>query len=105
MVNLKYKNLYELIYEVTNHRIDDSDEFLRLEEDLGIYGDDAVEFMTSYAEKFGVDITGFCFDEYFNSETDKISLFIAKLLGRSTKKKKSLTIADLKKGIRNKRLS
>ena len=36
--------------------------------DLGVDGDDGVEFMQAFAESFAVDLTGFEFDRYFGPE-------------------------------------
>lgn len=45
---------------------------LRLEDtlfqDLGMYGDDALEFLVEYAKTFEIDMTGFDFSKYFRSE-------------------------------------
>ncbi|MDT9498690.1 DUF1493 family protein [Capnocytophaga canimorsus] len=104
MVNTDYNKLYALIFEVTNQQVTEADDSFRLEEDLGIYGDEAVDFITRYAEMFQVDVSEFPVYEYFNLETDSVSLFFRKLLG-FLKKKKTLTIFDLKKGIINKKIN
>lgn len=103
MVNTDYKKLYTLIFKVTNRRVTEADDGLRLEEDLGIYGDEAVDFIAQYAETFQVDVSQFPIYEYFNMETDAVSLFFRKWLGFS-KKKKTLTISDLKIAILNRKL-
>ncbi|WP_404811961.1 hypothetical protein ACIRNY_09935 [Capnocytophaga canimorsus] len=104
MVNTDYNKLCALIFEVTNQQVTEADDSFRLEEDLGIYGDEAVDFITRYAEMFQVDVSEFPVYEYFNVEADSVSLFFRKLLGFS-KKKKTLTIFDLKKGIINKKIN
>ena len=40
----------------------------RLENDLGMTGDDVSEFLTSFSEKFEVDFTDFDFRKHFNEE-------------------------------------
>ena len=40
----------------------------RLENDLGMTGDDVSEFLTRFSEKFEVNFTGFDFDKHFNIE-------------------------------------
>lgn len=41
---------------------------LSIEDDLGISGDDASEFILAFSKKFGVNIEEFNFSNYFNSE-------------------------------------
>jgi acyl carrier protein len=40
----------------------------RLEEDLGMTGDDAAEFMEKFQEQFNVDLSGFEFNKHFGPE-------------------------------------
>jgi hypothetical protein len=40
----------------------------RLYQDLGVYGDEAHDYMQTLSERFGVDLSGFDFDEYFPRE-------------------------------------
>jgi acyl carrier protein len=40
----------------------------RLEEDLGLTGVDAIEFIDKWAEAFGVNAQGFPYDRYFGSD-------------------------------------
>ncbi|HBF07996.1 MAG TPA: hypothetical protein DHW71_06870 [Gammaproteobacteria bacterium] len=40
----------------------------RVNHDLGLDGDDALEFMQAYAETFNVDLTNFAFKSYFGEE-------------------------------------
>ena len=40
----------------------------RLYHDLGVYGDEAHDYMRTLSESFGVDLSGFDFDEYFPRE-------------------------------------
>lgn len=41
---------------------------LRLEDDLSIYGDDAIYFIQNYAKLFNVDISSFDYNKYFTKE-------------------------------------
>lgn len=75
--------------EIREYKLPISDKTL-LEDDLGITGDDAVELIENFGEKFKVDISNFKFNSYFNSEP---SIFIPQ------KAIKSLTVGDLKKAI------
>ncbi|MDO4728620.1 MAG: DUF1493 family protein [Bacteroidota bacterium] len=94
--------LYNLISEITRYPKSNLNDNLRLEEDLGLYGDEAMYFTQQYATMFDVDMSQFPFDAYFSPEMDKISLFVRKLFYNT--KNKTLTIADLKAGITNKKL-
>ena len=40
----------------------------RLEEDLGMTGDDAVAFLAAFAKEFGVDLSDLDFDKHFGPE-------------------------------------
>lgn len=40
----------------------------RLEEDLGVTGDEAVELLLSIGKEFKIDLTGFDFKRYFHPE-------------------------------------
>src|SRR5215216_3011535 len=40
----------------------------RLEDDLGMTGDDAAEFIAAFAAEFGVDLSGFEFGRHFGGE-------------------------------------
>lgn len=65
----------------------------QIENGLGIYGDDATEFILEYAKQFEVDVSNFLLADYFLDEgLNLLGLF-------RKKKKKTLTIGDLLKGI------
>jgi hypothetical protein len=68
-----------------------------LEKDLGMTGDDAVEFLLDYGKKYSVDLTKFDIRKYFMPEGD--------VFGMSSHKEKELTVGDLEKGIIAKQLS
>ena len=65
-----------------------------LVDDLGIGGDDAVELMEAYVERFSIDCQGFNFDDYFPCEGfDLIGIIIS--LFRPTKHLKPITVSML----------
>jgi hypothetical protein len=66
-----------------------------VERDLGITGDDAVDFIVKYSEKFTVDITDFEYSRYFNHEPAAFRFF---------RKVEPLSIGDLENGIHSGRL-
>ncbi|HRY34191.1 MAG TPA: DUF1493 family protein [Bacteroidales bacterium] len=78
----------------------------RVEQDLGLTGDEAYEFMETFSKRFSIDITNFEFSNYFEPEGDKILPAIIRLFtGKKKEKKKVLTLGDLEKAIESKILS
>jgi hypothetical protein len=72
----------------------------KLEYDLGITGDDAVEFLIEYSNKFNVDVSDFNIAMYFMPEGDTVLPAIIRFFTRKKAlKQKELTIGDLEKGI------
>lgn len=67
-----------------------------LEDDLGVYGDDAVELMIDYGKHFHVDVSNFMFADYFSGEGN--DLFLG-LFRKNKKARKMLTVGHLYKGI------
>lgn len=77
----------------------------RLEDDLGIMGDDAVEFLAAYGKEFNVDLTQFMAADYFSAERGIILQTIGRwIIGTSKLKRKQLTVGHLEKGILEGRL-
>lgn len=83
----------------------------RLNEDLKIDGDDAVDFFTAFEKEFNVDVSNFKLGKYFNGEGfDPIG--ISKLFRwikgqkeiRSSDKKTSINLGHLEKAIKAGRL-
>ncbi len=70
----------------------------RIEDDLGVYGDDAVDLLIAYGKVFNVDITKFMAADYFTGEGDTILPGIIRVLTNG-KKRKTLTVGHLEKGI------
>jgi hypothetical protein len=94
---MNFSNLYLFLKEETGYEINDTSPNLRIEKDLGIYGDEAEDFIIKFSKEFNIDISNFAFNNYFNLETDKISLFIFNFFKKTVRK--DLTISDLKKAI------
>lgn len=61
-----------------------------IENDLGVTGDDAFEFIMSFSRKYNVDIKEFDFSKYFHSEPNFFTIY---------KKIEPLTIKDLMNSI------
>lgn len=98
-------NLREFI--LTKLAVDEEDILpeTRIEEDLGIYGDEAMEFITAFAKEFNVNISHFMAAEYFSPEGDFILPAIFRMLtGRKKKKQKTLKIIHLENAIKEGRL-
>ena len=63
-----------------------------LQSDLGIYGDDAVDFIVAFSKKFKVDISKFMAAEYFRPEgVDVLGLYL------KSSHKHCLTVGHLEK--------
>lgn len=72
----------------------------KLEDDLGVTGDDAVDLLLAYSKTFNVDVTKFMAADYFDGEGDPILPAIIRLFtGKKKGKNKVLTVAHLEKGI------
>jgi len=75
---------------------------IRLYEDLGIYGDDAVEFLMAFGREFKVDVSKFMAADYFKDEGIDFLTPIINLLSRNKRQlaeKKTLTLGHLEKAI------
>jgi acyl carrier protein len=68
----------------------------RIGEDLGIDGDDAVEFFEKVEEEFKVDFKDLNIGKYFNGEGFNPILFIVNFF---SKRKPSITIKDIANSI------
>jgi hypothetical protein len=72
----------------------------KIENDLGVTGDDALDLLLAYSKAFNVDVTRFMAADYFDGEGDPILPAIIRMLtGKRKVKNKVLTVADLGKGI------
>jgi len=74
-----------------------------IEEDLGITGDDAIEFIIAYSEYCQVDISNFLADKYFRTEGGFWPILRLFLKGKKSRER-SLTVGDLENGIIHKKL-
>lgn len=71
-----------------------------LENDLGIYGDDAIEYLIAFGKEYNVDISKFMAADYVSGEGHDIVGYIVRLFtGRKEKIRKDLTIRHLGKAI------
>jgi acyl carrier protein len=71
-----------------------------IENDLGVYGGDADEFLIAFGKKFNVDISQFPIGNYFSGEGDIILPAIIRFFTNTKRKeKKSFTVGHLEKAI------
>jgi len=76
-----------------------------IEDDLGIYGDDAIDLLVAYGKEFNVDLSRFMAADYFSPEGDAIlPAIIRAFTGKSKPVRKVLTVGHLEKGIHAGRL-
>jgi acyl carrier protein len=72
----------------------------KISDDLGVSGDDAVEFITAFGREFNVDVSHFMAADYFEPEGDVILPAILRFLtGRKKEQKKVLTVDHLEKAV------
>ena len=71
-----------------------------MQRDLGVYGDDAMEFLLAYSKAFHVDLSQFMAADYFDGEGMDILAWF-----KPSKKRKELTAGHLQQGIDAKRLN
>lgn len=71
-----------------------------LERDLGMTGDDAIEFILEFSQRFNVDISQFNIRLYFEPEGDSILPNVFRsITGKKKSKQKELTIGDLEHSV------
>ena len=75
-----------------------------MQRDLGIYGDDAMEFLVMYSDTFHVDINDFPSSYYFDGERPDVMGFLLGLFQPAKPPRKELTVGHLQRGIQAKRL-
>lgn len=71
-----------------------------LQEDLGVYGDDAIDLLLAYAKTFHVDISYFMAANYFDGEGVDVLAWFRPVKPR----RKELTVGHLQRGIDAQRL-
>lgn len=71
----------------------------KLEQDLKVYGDDAVDLIMAYSNKYNVDVSHFSWKNFIAPEGDTILPSILKLFKKPENKRSDLTILNLVDGI------
>jgi len=83
--------------EITRHT--------KIEEDLGVYGGDAVDFIIAFGKEFNVDVSDFMAADYFSPDGDIILPALLRFFTNKKKpQKKYLTVGDLEKAIKSGKL-
>jgi Protein of unknown function (DUF1493) len=72
----------------------------RLQDDLGVYGDDSTDLLLAYAKTFHVDVTQFPAADYFDGEGLDVLAWFRPVKPR----RKELTVGHLQRGIQAGRL-
>lgn len=71
-----------------------------LVDEIGISGDDAIDFLEKFSKRFDVDISAFDFMKYFNDEGEvSISILDYWLGNKKNRTKNQLTVGDLQKAV------
>ena len=71
-----------------------------IQNDLGVYGDDAVEFIIEFGKEFNVSISDFRISDYFKNEGDQMFNIISYIFSKKEKDiKKDLLVKHLYEAI------
>jgi hypothetical protein len=68
-------------------------------EDLGMDGDEGIDFMILYGKTFNVNLTEMFVHKYFAAEGGQFMAGMLEKIGIKKSKRKSLTVGDLQMGI------
>ena len=72
----------------------------KIEDDLGVTGDDSDEFLIAFGKEFNVDVSKFPIGNYFGDEGDQILPAIIRMFtGKKKRQTKKLTIGHLEKAV------
>ena len=72
----------------------------QIEQELGISGHDAVEFILAFSKEFNVDVSRFMAGDYFDDEGGQLMSQIKKIFSKNkTSKKKQITLGDLERAV------
>lgn len=88
--------LNSFIIKQTGVSIEELSDETSLEGDLGIYGDDGVDFIIAFGNAFNVDVSNFMAKNYFSAEGD---LILPAIINLFKKKRKELRLKHLEKAI------
>jgi hypothetical protein len=91
----KYGEVVRFLSEETGtavHRISPRTDIVR---HLRVAGDDGVELIDKFAEKFDVDMRGFIYSDYFGTEGFNPFVLFSPSFWKELRSRNSITVADL----------
>lgn len=98
-----FSSIAKLVADKAGINVEEVTWDLSIERDIGLTGDDAIELLLDYSEKYNVDVSNFMAADYFDGEGstgDFISYLLVWLFnGTVAEKKKHLTPRHLVKGV------
>ena len=89
-------------FTVTKTGVSDNEvtESAGLESDLGVSGDDALDYIVAFGKEFKVDVSKFMAADYFSPEGDSILPAIIRMFtGKKHPKQKELLMRHLEKAV------
>lgn len=100
-----FESIKKFTVKQTGVSDDEVIEDAELESDLGVSGDDAVDYIIAFGIEFKVDVSKFMAADYFSPEGDFILPAIIRMFtGKKKRKTKELTIRQLEKAVKAGRL-
>ncbi len=95
-----FESIKKFTIKQTGVSDDEVTEDAGLECDLGVSGDDAVDYIIAFGKEFNVDISRFMAADYFSPEGDSILPAIIRMFtGKRHPKKKELIMRHLEKAV------
>lgn len=95
-----FEQIKHFVVEFSCIRNVDLDRSTSLEKEIGLTGDDAIEFILAFGKEFNVDVSHFMAEEYFEPEGDKILPAIIRFFtGKKKVKNKELFLGDLERAV------
>jgi len=96
-----FNNLKEFVIKQSCVNDEEVTRETRIEDDLGVSGDDAVDFLIAFGKQFNVDVTNFKTAVYFSSEFDVTlgSCIIRFITGKPKRLRKVFNVGHLEMGI------
>lgn len=100
MADINFNQLKEFVIRQSAVNDEEITRETEIEDDLGVYGGDAVDFIIAFGNEFNVDISQFSIREHFSDEGDIILPALIRFFTNTKKReKKSFTVGHLEKAI------
>jgi acyl carrier protein len=95
-----FESIKKFTVKQTGVSDDEVTEGAGLENDLGVSGDDAVDYIIAFGKEFKVDVSRFMAADYFSPEGDSILPAIIRMFtGKKHPKQKELIMRHLEKAV------